>query len=184
MATYRREACREAFSVVNDFLLTAPRHLLPNMRVLDYYQNAGDCGISFVLQQSISSLTPVVGWRVVGVALLCRPSSKKHTTYLSSVASAIHLIWQRRKLPIEAVLELALPIVYCPGIYVLCVVLLQIANDPTIQPTADGNGYFGLVFEMMQNICVTVTGGPHFRAQVSLNKSEIGRAVVDALQQC
>jgi hypothetical protein len=77
-------------------------------------------------------------------------------------------------------LELALPIVYCPGIYVLCIVLLQIANDSTIKPTIDSNGYFGLVFGMMRDICVSVSGGPHFRAQVSVSKSDIGRAVVDA----
>jgi hypothetical protein len=182
LSFFRREACEEAFMVFKRFMETSPPYLKPDLSLEDYYSHAGECGILLVLRDEPSEPgnNPITKTSILSAALLNKPSAKKHATYLSSVVSEIRRIWAMRKLSLEAVLELTLPLIYCPGIVSYVTALGLIADQPNLLPSAEEGGYFGLVVSLMKSICISVGGGPYHRVTVNCNKHSVPLAVLDA----
>lgn len=179
LSFHRREACQEASGVIKDFLSTAPAYLKPNLSIPAYYEQLGSRGMTLVTKDVVGKdgENSII---VVSAALLSLPSARKTSTYLSSVVHAVRRIWLLRQLPEEAIFELTLPILYCPGVFVYVSALHVIACDASCVPSEDGAGYFGLVLDLMRKISVCVSGGPHHRCQVSFTKDHIELARVDA----
>ena len=127
MATYRRDACEEAYKSAIAFVRQAAAYQLPGPGGLDFARilnHAGEMGVTGLVDRWTN--------RLVTIFLLFKPTLDKQASYLSPIAHCIRTLAQKRNLDKNAQLELVFPATFLNNTVLYTTVLKLLLANPDI----------------------------------------------------